>query len=563
MYGNQHSFHHGYHPQYQQNQQQANEFINLNQQNTPFDNHNPMNQFAQNHLAHAVLHQQMPQPMLSSFNALPQANSSSSFTSSTVQQQQSFQENRHFANQQSPGIMVSSQSTAKKFYQSSLTNSSMASNGLANHSFPPQQPQPMPQNPPSLMPNQQQSYMHHQQFTSMSATSVNGMPAGFPQNQQPSSNTIQDFDPLSSSNNNQVSIVNSNPAMKQKPSAPVTNLLTHNDGSLMLQEVFLDASSANSDNCLNLQAIWGRIKSGNSSHYDNCLSLRMKATCTIADFSLHIAPNTLGLDVEPEEYQKSWLPGTHGVLKANDTHTFNVGLTCRPQNQNLENADDGLLVRMRFEYTNEQTSTHLVFHHSTHVPIHIFFVDHPQRMDYGDMRKQSSMALEDPELLSCTDDGPRLTHTAFLDGWNQNSLSENSCFEIDFSRSQGFAYRRWAKNFESIIQQQYQNLQQNDPKLLISKIIEAKLSVNRIFTVASRNVPSENSHCGDLVFFVSFKVGLNPKNTALLVLGEIRFTQAVPNSLDWTKCQVQLKAPNQQAWVWKGIERSIKGILQS
>lgn len=109
------------------------------------------------------------------------------------------------------------------------------------------------------------------------------------------------------------------------------------------------------------------------------------------------------------------------------------------------------------------------------------------------------------------------------------------------------------------------------PSSQVIKVIELKLSRNRVYVVAAREPALNNgpmsSMPSDLVFFISLRVGdgVNEDPAAgSLVMGELRF---VANGTEsgcgvWERCDVTLKS-KMNARMWVGLERAISAVLRS
>lgn len=248
------------------------------------------------------------------------------------------------------------------------------------------------------------------------------------------------------------------------------------------------------------------------------------------DPSLNLMPNPLG-------FQQS--------------NTSAARLFCCPENQRISSDSDIASMTMRIRYRNSNLHQPLEFYVTTLVPLHIFFHDQPQTEEPFNPNRSSSENYQ----YACSEDGPRLTQTKFLSlwktDWNNSDLSRN--FAVSH-----VGWRKWFKLFGesgvlSAIRAGRAPTAQPTPREAI-QVFEHKLSMNRIYVVASREVAS-GSVVPDLVFFVSFKVG---EGQGSLVLGEIR----VLAGQQWDQAEITLKS-TVNARMWAGLERAVRAVLIS
>ena len=340
--------------------------------------------------------------------------------------------------------------------------------------------------------------------------------------------------------------------------SPKTNLLAHTDGSLLIQEVFLSTQfNTHPDNILDLQGIWARVSNTRNGESPLRLSLRMVPREPIREFVIRFDANPLGIDIDGPN-------GVAGTTQANTPTMSNLVLICTSDNQRVlgfDTNDDSEMMRltMHVEYTRTQPSDRRVgFQCATHIPLHIFFHDHPQRL--------TGAQDQDPNLLSCDDEGPRMTQSAFLSRWKAmempanpapNALPTSVTFQVDFNPT--LPYERWSQHFPSIMQQRTASAQPID---LVIKVVEHKLAVNRVYSVASREAPNANGP-PELVFYASLKVGLdsNASQGGVLVMAELRMQQSA--NMAWNRCIVILRGEVGKMWIWNGLQRALRGILLS
>jgi hypothetical protein len=331
----------------------------------------------------------------------------------------------------------------------------------------------------------------------------------------------------------------------------VTNLLSHTDGSMMVQEVFLTSGQINelgSTNVLDLQGLWARIRLPNNGHQLR-LSLRMvnQQSIPIHNIQIRFQPNSFGLIIDPS------LDPIKAQLAPGQPETVNVTLIGTPENQTIPTEPSDIAsLTMQIRYTiGNQT---LVFTHTSPTPIHIFFQDQHQETKQG----WNPNRPLDVTLLSCSDEGPRLTQSKFLELWPSEPFQKP---EKSWSlQIQGIGWPKWYQHFSSIgvlDDIRPQNHQHPAPSTReVIRIWEHKLSMNRVYVVASREV-DVGAVQPDLVFFVSLRLG-GMNEGGQLVLGEVR----VKAQDGWQSAEVQLRGSVNQR-LWPPLERALRAVLLS
>ncbi|KAI3662624.1 hypothetical protein MP638_000734 [Amoeboaphelidium occidentale] len=357
-------------------------------------------------------------------------------------------------------------------------------------------------------------------------------------------------------------------AMMEKvssPTSPRTNLLSHKDGNLLVQEAFLSSGIIDIDtgyaHVLDLQGIWAKTKSSNGE-YEMKLSMRMANASQngiyITDLTMTILPNAFGLMIVPGTRLLPVNPDGGQILAPGQTHTSGATLICSRDNQQIptdptaEWTEIFMVIEYKFSEGIYGAVRPIRVSHSTLVPMHIFFQEHPQ-MEYV-----SRLDIE-PQSLSSSEFGPRLDQNTFLDLWKSQLVRE------DQTRSFAFSGVPWARFFDQFAKQGVlfpitgSNMPSENPSAReIIRVMEHKLSMNRVYVVASREVPKQQYP--ELVFFVSFTVG--EKSTgSCMVLGEVRLAPASTGDI-WSGCQVALKTRG-NAKLFPGIERAFRAILLS
>lgn len=122
-------------------------------------------------------------------------------------------------------------------------------------------------------------------------------------------------------------------------------------------------------------------------------------------------PNACALTVAPYDYAAC------SSVKLGATSGMALVLEFDANNQRV--TDDLLAIDIAIEYLivsrADGRTKRLHFVHHSQVPMHILFIDHPQRQLRNDGRNNAT--VEDLSTLSVTDDGPRMTQSAFLQEW--------------------------------------------------------------------------------------------------------------------------------------------------
>jgi hypothetical protein len=379
-----------------------------------------------------------------------------------------------------------------------------------------------------------------------------------PPQQQQQQPTYEVYEP-----SNDLTVYNNPPAVRQQqqqqPAVNATNILSANDGTLMVQEVFLGAGQQISQtdhstvNFVDLQAIWTCIRraSGSSNSGENdskLLSVRMVnngSSTILPDMRLQFQPNCFGLTIDPSI---SVLSQQRGGLAGGEKHNVNLSLYCAADNQTPPpvslspptatadpSADDISKLTLSVEY-RLSTAPHCThrFLVNTFVPLHLFFQTHDG---------------------APTDDGPRVAQTVFLSLWRNEYQTSTVAHSIAFRPPQPVPTLRWYQQFvPSGLLKPISNsiCTTQDPSLReIIAIVEHKLSINRIYTVAAREADGGKT----LVFFVSLRIG--GLGAGSLVLGELRFSGD-----GFADCAVHLRSKISRRFS-KPIERSIQAILLS
>ncbi|KAI3649148.1 hypothetical protein MP228_007002 [Amoeboaphelidium protococcarum] len=346
---------------------------------------------------------------------------------------------------------------------------------------------------------------------------------------------------------------NNNGSRRSSSSGPMTNLLSHVDGSMLLQEVFLHTSTLKDGqepsiseegipSAIDLQGIWGK-RNGTM-----LLSLRMKNdprfAVNVTDFIMSFGKNCFGLTVQSNYLEM--MPES-GVVQSGETFGAVLKLDVSTENQYVDDPQNLLKLPVQIEYTivdvrNQSKQRRLHFNVETLVPLHIFYLDHPQRQPVNDGRNNG---VEDLTTLSTSDDGPRMTQSAFLSSWQSlSSPTSSHAFSVD-----KIPYVRWCNYFK--------HLQCPNKSMFIQSVVEHKLAINRVYQVASRQVPGD-AGAVQYVLYGSFRIGID---AGQLVMSEIRLTVPADVSMDGS-AQVTLKGQI-NPHLWAGLERSIRGILLS
>jgi hypothetical protein len=264
----------------------------------------------------------------------------------------------------------------------------------------------------------------------------------------------------------------------------------------------------------------------------------------VRSFSIGTLTFSFGLKIEGKQ---NILQGIGGFLAPGQSVNSNLTLICSASNQRILDEGDLTNATIVVQYTmaSAQGSQMLTNYHKTCIPLQILFFDHPQA--------DPTSFVSDPDSLSSSDDGPRLSQMYFLNMWPSPQLPTHSfVFE-------GVQWKRWylaysqAGVLQAITGTTFATA--NPTTREVIKLFERKLSTNRIYVVASREVNSTSHTMPTLVFFCSLKVGLF--DGGQLVLSEIRMT-----SDEWSKCEVNLKSTINNR-VWSGLERAVKAILLS
>lgn len=256
------------------------------------------------------------------------------------------------------------------------------------------------------------------------------------------------------------------------------------------------------------------------------------------------------------------------ALAPAQTHMANVNLFCSPENQRLSAGEEITALTVTIEFamiapsmlsspSQQQT---VRYQYRTLIPLHIFFISHPQN---------PGAAHESILPISASDDGPRMTQTAFLDRYASASLPTK-----EFSAPGGASWKRW---FNQVSQSGLLDAVVGKGGATpashlasgglpssreVLKVIEYKLSTNRVYVVASREAASPGTSVPDLVFFVSFHVGDGSgASKGTLVMGEVRFL-ATSGPDTWERCDVVLKSQVNDR-LWSGLERALNSILLS
>ena len=469
-----------------------------------------------------------------------------------VSQQQFVQQKQH---QQHQGQYVQNNSnlppgsttvlTSQMYYADSKSSTMMQ----ANRQPSVQQYQPVAYQPQftatndinqfSRIPSRQHSF-----------SSINELDPAMQPSQPPVSNAVM-LMPRSNSS----SSINQTP----RPTTPKTNILSHADGSLMLQEVFITAGQLDEltgyAHGLDLQGIWARVKSaGKSGQTELRLALRMNnsnSSSKVSNLEMALSPNSFGLTFDPSV---DLLSGVRGELMPGQTHDYNVSLFCSPDNQRvMDPSEDLSAVTVNIKYM--MGNVRLYVAHMTFIPLHIFFVDHPQA--------DPTNFVSDPDLLSCSDDGPRLTQSSFLSIWPSPNLTAH---QFTF---EGVSWKKWYQAYakagvlSTITGVTFPTATPSNKEVI--KVFERKLSTNRIYVVASREIPNPQSALPNLVFFCSFKVGDLPigsggaasRNEGVLILAEFKMSGE-----NWSQCECKMKSVVNSR-LWGGLQRAVRAVLLS
>ena len=261
-------------------------------------------------------------------------------------------------------------------------------------------------------------------------------------------------------------------------------------------------------------------------------------------------------------------------LDPTKTHTVPLTLFCSPDNQRENLADEeitGLQIAIQFNASSNSPSMGssggipLEYKIRTNIPLHIFLQDHPQN---------PSAAHESILPISCYDDGPRLTQSAFLSLY-QSDFAGSATRQISVGPT--VPWKRWYQQAFStnVLEAIVGKNAMTSPSVVASgilpsareatKVIELKLSRNRVYVVASREAASNNGHqVPDLVFFISFRVGDGvQENSGHLVVGEARFlANAGDGSSVWERCEITLKSKVNPR-MWAGLDRALQSIILS
>jgi hypothetical protein len=333
-------------------------------------------------------------------------------------------------------------------------------------------------------------------------------------------------------------------------SAPSPQALSSQDGSLAMQDCFLASGTVHPEtgfpNCLELKVLWVRVPS--SSGDEMKLSVRMtnanQGGYWIRNVKLWFEPNSFGLTIDPSMQQSSQ------TLNPGQTHTANMTLYCTGDNQRTQPTNEdfcALAVGIQYDLSTAPAAPidTLRFRHQTLIPVHLFLVDHPQ--------SYSVSRTDVPSWTSATEDGPRMTQSSFLDQWSTTPAAHT------FQLPTGISWRKW---YEQYRRQGILDLSVNSQTRDVIKVFEHKMAMNRVYNVASREVPRSNG--SDLVFFVSCRVGdgsFDDSKRGQLVLAELRVLME-GDSMPWDRCEVTFKgALNPRLWI--AMERSITAILTS
>jgi hypothetical protein len=441
--------------------------------------------------------------------------------------QQSFQQQAASQTSASPG------STTVSSYQTVYFNQQKSVGGY-------QQPQPNPmlaynrqEQQPHLIQNPQSGYaaQTHQYSAAQAYSQSHGEnvpPMNYAQPQQVQQMSIQQHPhasvPYQQPQKSVEPIITEPddlPRAQARPSSPRTNILSHTDGSMLLQEAFISAGTIDFDtgyaHLIDLQGIWARMKSSKGD-YEMKLSLRManSSQYPISGLRLTLLPNAFGLTCD----------GTIQSLSPGQTKTCALTLTCKSENQKITQGE-WTQVLIVIEYCFGQ-NRRIQTSHPTQIPLHIFFQEHPQLA--------ATTAVDiDMSNLSSSEKGPRLDQQTFLQLWGRDLTTRN----FDFS---GVPWMRYMSQFSHV-------MHGSDPRNSTSviRILEHKMSMNRIYVVASREANNE------LVFYVSFKIGES------LWLAEVRLRDGKDR---WSECSVTLKTSGNPAFT-AGVERAVRAILLS
>jgi hypothetical protein len=357
----------------------------------------------------------------------------------------------------------------------------------------------------------------------------------------------------------------SQPRISTPPATPpAVNLLSHTDGSLLVQEVFLVAGTRHpltgQENILDLQGIWARVL-GSSSTEAMKLSFRManqSSNANLSQLQVTFEPNNFGLMLDPSA---NLLPSS-GSLEAGQTHMTNVNLYCSPENQRINLNEEITALTVNVDYVTSASSGQKIrFQCKTQIPLHIFFLNHPQN---------PNAAHESVLPISCSDDGPRMTQSAYLDQYQSDEFSGTACRQ--FSVPGGIAWKRWYSQvsqiglLDAIVGKEGARMGSNGMPTAreILKVIEYKLSMNRVYVVASRETQT-GAPMPDLVFFISFRVGdgnsAASPTSGSLIMGEVRFL-ATTGADTYERCDVTLKS-KVNTRMWPALERAIRAIVLS
>jgi hypothetical protein len=299
----------------------------------------------------------------------------------------------------------------------------------------------------------------------------------------------------------------------EKKSRITRNLISHSDTTLRIQESILVAGEVDGltgvQNIVDLECIWAKVYGKPSSQMKLGFRLINRSGCRAKNVRIKLAPNSFGLSLDPSA------DPVMDFADPENVKMVSVSLFCFPEKQRINQSTlsgvDDSIMSLDMQITYENNGRILSFSHQTSIPLFLFFQDHFQ--NYDSALFPSSIINVHDDRLSATENGPRLTQNAFLNIWKTDT-------DLGFQIPHSINWKSW---YASLAQELRLSFFRADPVLSdLIKVLECKLSMNRIFVVASREVNAASMR-KDVVLFVSFKVSNGQSSGGQLVVGEIRF----------------------------------------